>query len=95
MSRIEDEINNKINYIICVEVEKRCKDILEENKNLKERADNKQAELRKEIMRLNKTIYKLEDKLNEIKQYRILWHTYEERIEVDKKVMKDFHISDF
>ena len=29
---------------------------------------------------------------DEIKQYRILWHTYEERIEIDKKVMKEFYI---
>lgn len=92
MSRIEDEINDRINHIICVEVEKRCKAILEDNKSLKERADNRQSELRKEIMRLNKTIYRLEDELDEIKQYRILWHTYEERIEIDKKVMREFYI---
>ena len=39
MSRIEDEINDRINHIICVEVEKKCKTILEENKKLKERID--------------------------------------------------------
>lgn len=37
--RIQDEINDRINHIICEEVERRYSDILENNKKLKEERD--------------------------------------------------------
>jgi len=63
MSRIEDEINDRINYIILKEVEKRCYEIQLKNKELKDKYDWLWKIYTSEVNELKKENRKLEETL--------------------------------
>lgn len=51
----------------------RIRELKEENKRVKERADDNKSELRKEIKHLNEMIYKLEEENRKLKEKLEKW----------------------
>lgn len=75
----------------------RIRELKEENKRVKERADDNKSELRKEIKHLNEMIYKFEEENRKLKlhieakdkAYTALLKDYEELKEDRKKILDE------